>query len=97
MSETTTEAVEQTWPENCELCGTRLETGFVTLAQSRDHDGMDTPSPGETVAQDFCPNPDCPGKTSDAPGAADQPQVPTAQQTDDPTAPGSLGGDNGGG
>jgi hypothetical protein len=97
MSETTTETVEQEWPEDCELCGTRLETGFVELAQSGEHDGMDTPSPGETVAQDFCPNPDCPGKDSGAAQATDQRQVPATQRADDAEAPGSLGGDNGGG
>jgi hypothetical protein len=97
MSETTAETVEQEWPENCEMCGTRLETGFLELAQSGEHDGMDTPSAGETLAQDFCPNPECPGKGSGPARGADRREVPTAQRAEDAEAPGSLGGDNGGG
>lgn len=82
MSETTVESDEQEWPENCPQCGTELETGFVQLERTTDQHGAEGSAPAPPIAQDFCPNPDCPSKGSD--------RV-------EPTEPGSLGGDNGGG
>lgn len=98
MSDTTVEADEQEWREDCELCGTRLETGFVAFAHGGDQEGAETGSPSETIAQDFCPNPDCPGKSSDlAPAAEHSHEPPHVHRADGATGPGSLGGDNGGG
>lgn len=83
MSETTAESEDQEWPESCPRCGTELETGFVELEGAGERPVAEGGAPALPIAQDFCPNPDCPGKTSD-PG-------------DRPTGPGSMGGDNGGG
>ena len=66
---------EQEWPTTCPHCGTDLQTaqqGF-NPAGSDDiaHGEMD-----EVVAVDFCPNPDCPSRTTDPqeqPGATPPP------------------------
>jgi hypothetical protein len=53
-------ADEQKWPTHCELCGSELAHGvidFDTTNQNRAE-----LQPGEMVAVDYCPNPDCPGK-----------------------------------
>ena len=74
---------EQEWPTHCPECGTELESAVVDFDETK----ADRPElrPGEMVAVDFCPNPDCPSHAG-----APQPQ-------DAPSGPGSLGGDNGGG
>lgn len=67
---------EQTWPRNCPACGTELQshtTGVSPAATADRTQGVEL----AVVAEDFCPNPDC----------------PTRQEN----APGSAGGDNGGG
>lgn len=74
---------EQEWPTHCPECGTELATATVDLDESK----ANRPElrPGEMVAVDYCPNPDCPSHQAAAtPGAAPA------------TGPGSLGGDNGG-
>ena len=71
---------EQTrWPTHCEHCSTALAHAVVDFDKSND----DRPElrPGEMVAVDYCPNPDCPSNQGD----------------DEPSTPGSLGGDSGGG
>lgn len=66
------------WPTHCEHCGTALAHAVVDL----DKTNADRPEmrPGEMVAVDYCPNPDCPSHRGD----------------DEPSLPGSLGGDSGG-
>lgn len=46
------------WPTHCPTCGTELESATVDF----DEEKADRPEmrPGEMVAVDFCPNPDCP-------------------------------------
>ena len=69
---------DQEWPTHCQYCGTRL----VSATLDFDKTNADRPElrPGEMVAVDYCPNPDCP-----------------SNQADEPSRPGSLGGDSGGG
>ncbi len=97
MSDTTNESSEPEWPENCSLCGTELQTGFVELEPTSDQ-GTDAGPPGPPVAQDFCPNPDCPGKAADLASAGEPvDEGVRARPADAATGPGSMGGDNGGG
>jgi len=51
---------EQEWPTHCPVCGTELSHAVVDL----DPDNPRRPelTPGEMVAVDYCPNPDCPAK-----------------------------------
>ncbi len=75
MSENPTQD-ETEWPRECPVCGTELQshvTGVSPAATADSGEGV----AGAVVAEDFCPNPDCPSKTANAPG--------------------SMGGDNGGG
>jgi hypothetical protein len=58
-----TEADEtQDWPTHCRECGTELQRGTLDMDESK----ADRPEfrPGEMVAVDFCPNPDCPSHTA---------------------------------
>jgi hypothetical protein len=86
---------DQDWPRNCPVCGTALESAVVDFdTTNANHPEL---RPGEMVAVDFCPNPDCP---SHAEGAADAGPGTAAAGVGDlgpETTPGSLGGDNGGG
>ena len=70
---------QQEWPTHCQHCGTELSSAVVDLDKSN----ADRPElrPGEMVAVDYCPNPDC----------------PSHQQDTSASAPGSMGGDSGGG
>lgn len=54
------EADEQKWPTHCELCGTELAHGVIDFDKSNQNRAE--LQPGEMVAVDYCPNPDCPGK-----------------------------------
>lgn len=75
MSDKVTEE-DREWPTHCPSCGTELQThvtGFTPSATADSSQGV----AGAVVAEDFCPNPDCPSRSVNAPG--------------------SLGGDNGGG
>ncbi|MFC5730593.1 hypothetical protein [Nocardioides vastitatis] len=56
---------EPEWPTHCEFCGTELESAVVDVTPDSDSEHRQTGSPGTVVAQDFCPNPDCPGKDVD--------------------------------
>lgn len=57
---------QQEWPTHCEHCGTELESAVVDVAPDSDSEHLQTGSPASVVAQDFCPNPDCPGRQADA-------------------------------
>ena len=84
-----TSVEEPDWPTHCEHCGTELQPAVVGVMPGGDEQ-LDT-----VVAQDYCPNPDCPVKTADPAAAAD----PFEGASLDQTAEGrqrSLGGDNGG-
>lgn len=50
----------QDWPTHCPVCDTELESATIDMDKSN----SDRPEmrPGEMVAVDFCPNPDCPSK-----------------------------------
>ena len=52
---------DQEWPTHCEHCGTELQSGVVHVVPDADSEHLQTASPATVVAQDFCPNPDCPG------------------------------------
>lgn len=60
-------AGNQEWPTHCEYCGTELAHGVVDAVPDADSEHLQTASPGAVVAQDFCPNPDCPGKRMERP------------------------------
>ena len=85
MGEATISDEKREWPTHCPRCGTKLESAAVEVVPGGDEE-IDT-----IIAQDFCPNPDCPGKVSDLAPASDPEQGARAN------LPGSLGGDNGGG
>ncbi len=53
---------EPEWPTHCEHCGTELQSGVVDAMPDSDSEHLQTGSPGTVIAQDFCPNPDCPGR-----------------------------------
>jgi hypothetical protein len=53
------------WPTHCEHCGTELQSGVVDVIPDSDSEHRQTGSPATVIAQDFCPNPDCPGKATD--------------------------------
>ena len=77
---------DEQWPTHCPHCGTRLVSATVDFDKSN----ADRPElrPGEMVAVDYCPNPDCP---SNRDRGAD-----LSATEDEPSRPGSLGGDSGG-
>ncbi len=86
---------DQDWPRNCPVCGTALESAVVDLDKTNaDHPEM---RPGEMVAVDFCPNPDCPSHADAATDAGPGTATGGAGDLGPETTPGSLGGDNGGG
>jgi hypothetical protein len=60
MSEGLTNVEEPDWPTHCEHCGHEL-VSVVTDEIPGGDEQLDVP-----VAQDRCPNPDCPGKASGA-------------------------------
>lgn len=67
---------EPEWPTNCRYCGTELESAVVDVVPNSDSKHLQTDSPATVVAQDSCPNPDCPSHDSDlaeAVGAGRQP------------------------
>jgi hypothetical protein len=51
---------DQEWPTHCPVCGTGLRQAVLDF----DPDNPRHPelTPGEMVAVDYCPNPDCPAK-----------------------------------
>jgi hypothetical protein len=51
---------DQEWPTHCPRCGTELASATIDLDKSnRDRAEL---QPGEMVAVEYCPNPDCPAK-----------------------------------
>lgn len=76
MSEQTNEPQAQSpepepeWPRTCPYCGTQLESGIVQVVPNSDSEHLQSASPATVVEQDFCPNPDCPGRTTDVTNAA---------------------------
>jgi hypothetical protein len=50
-----------TWPTHCASCGTALARGTIDLDETNENRAE--LNPGEMVAVDFCPNPDCPTHT----------------------------------
>ena len=68
---------ERDWPTHCPQCGTELESATIDMDESN----ADRPEmrPGEMVAVDFCPNPDCPSKKPGVAGVPGDPGEPTAQ------------------
>ena len=57
----TAEAEE--WPTHCPTCGTRLTSAVIDLDKSNDDRAV--LQPGEMVAVDYCPNPECPTNRGD--------------------------------
>ena len=51
-----------TAPGTCLHCGTELQT--ATIDFDPDNEPRAELNPGEMAQLDFCPNPDCPGKTT---------------------------------
>ena len=46
------------WPTHCATCGTELTSAVIDFDES--NDDRAALQPGEMVAVDYCPNPDCP-------------------------------------
>ena len=53
---------EPEWPTHCPLCGTELSSAVIDF--DRTNENRAELQPGEMVAVDYCPNPQCPGKTA---------------------------------
>jgi len=67
---TTPAADETTWPRTCPHCGTELQshtTGFTPAATAEDANTQGVS--GAVVAEDFCPNPECPAREENSPGS----------------------------
>jgi hypothetical protein len=60
MSDDSTD--EQTWPTHCAFCGTELAHGTIDFDDTNEKRAE--LNPGEMVAVDYCPNPDCPAAKS---------------------------------
>lgn len=65
MSEGTSNGEEQQWPTRCEHCGHELASQVVDVMPGGDEQ-LDIP-----VAQDVCPNPECPSRGSQTDGAGE--------------------------
>ena len=61
--------VEREWPTHCPTCGTELVSAVIDLDQTNENRAEF--QPGEMVAVDYCPNPDCPTNRADAAPTAD--------------------------
>jgi hypothetical protein len=99
MSDETARVPEPEWPTHCEHCGTRLASAEVGVMPGGDEQ-LDT-----VVARDFCPNPDCPSRSTSTAGTTDASGEVAGAAGGSRGAtpagapenrPGSLGGDNGG-
>jgi hypothetical protein len=53
---------EPEWPTHCPTCGTELESEVIDSLVTND---WNRGSPMAVLAQDVCPNPDCPAKDID--------------------------------
>ena len=54
------DAAADEWPTHCPACGTELSTAVIDLDETNEKRAE--LNPGEMVAVDYCPNPDCPLK-----------------------------------
>ena len=81
------------WPENCPQCGTRLQQVAVDFTAGSAEEVGATADVAGAVFEDRCPNPQCPAHQRT--GGAGTGSLGD-RQPDQPTTPGSLGGDNGG-
>ena len=61
--------VEREWPTHCPTCGTELVSAVIDLDQTNENRAEF--QPGEMVAVDYCPNPDCPTNRADPAPAPD--------------------------
>lgn len=52
---------EQQWPRECPLCGTELASAVIDFDPTNENRAE--LQPGEMAAVDYCPNPECPGKS----------------------------------
>ncbi|ROR90548.1 hypothetical protein [Nocardioides aurantiacus] len=97
MSEQTSPADDQQeWPENCPTCGTRLQQVAVDFAADSPDEVGATADVAGAIFEDRCPDPECPAHQA-ATGAGERAGGSLGdRQPDQPTTPGSLGGDNGG-
>ncbi|TCI98817.1 hypothetical protein [Aeromicrobium sp. IC_218] len=63
----TTDADAQVeWPTHCPVCGTELRSEVIESVVTND---WNEGSPVPVLAQDVCPNPDCPAKAVGPEGA----------------------------
>ena len=53
---------QQPWPTHCEFCGTKLAHGVIDFDETNEKRAE--LNPGEMVAVDYCPNPNCPAAQS---------------------------------
>jgi NAD-dependent DNA ligase len=69
MTDQAPEQHDQTeWPTHCPVCGTALSSAVIDFDKTNaDHNEL---RPGEMVAVDYCPNPDCPAKRGEPPTGA---------------------------
>ncbi len=51
---------ENEWPTHCPSCGAQLESAVIDFDPANEKRAE--LNPGEMVAVDYCPNPDCPAK-----------------------------------
>jgi hypothetical protein len=56
-------AQQNEWPTTCPVCGTELRSAVIDFDESNENRAE--LQPGEMVAVDYCPNPDCPAKKND--------------------------------
>ena len=54
---------EREWPKNCPVCGTALKSAVIDMDETNENRAE--LQPGEMVAVDYCPNPDCPTNQPD--------------------------------
>ncbi len=66
MTDDDAAADDQDWPTHCPACGTELAQATIDMDTS--NPARAELQPGEMVAVDFCPNPDCSAKK---PGASE--------------------------
>ena len=60
MSDQETVGDGREWPTHCPECGTELDHAVIDLDPTTEPRAE--LNPGEMVAVDYCPNPDCPAK-----------------------------------
>lgn len=58
---------DQAWPTHCPACGTELVSAVIDFNKSNENRAE--LNPGEMVAVDYCPNPDCPLKSAKNPSS----------------------------